>query len=92
MKNEYFKSGTVFLMLFFTGLAVYSKNDTAVQLDTSLINNTLKQVLQETKKGLSREQISLTIIISIVASAMAIIIFMIRKRIRENFQSQNKDQ
>ena len=92
MKNEYFKSGTVFLMLFFTGLAVYSKNDTAVQLDTSLINNTLKQVLHETKKGLSREQISLTIIISIVASAMAIIIFMIRKRIRENFQSQNKDQ
>lgn len=92
MKNKCFKSGVVFLMLFFTRLAVYSQNDTTVHLDTSLINNTFKQVLQETKKGLSREQISLTIIISIAASAMAIIIFMIRKRNRESLESQNQEQ
>jgi len=56
----------------------FSQIDTNPSIDSSLINITLKEVIKETKKGLSREQISLTIIISIAGSILAIILYQIR--------------
>jgi hypothetical protein len=60
----------------------YAQADSGKYFDTTLMNSTFKQVLTETKKGLSREQISMTIIVSIAASLLAIIVYIIRDRMR----------
>ena len=68
----------------------YAQQDSSSQIDTAMFNDTFKKVLEETKKGLSREQISLTIIISIGASVLAVVVFLIRKKQREALERENQ--
>lgn len=90
MKDKYFKPIIVVFLIFFSSILSYAQLDSTENIDTTMFNTTFKKVLEETKKGLSREQISFTIILSISASILAIIIFIIRKKRREAREFENQ--
>lgn len=90
MKDKYFKPIIVVFLIFFSSILSYAQQDSTENIDTTMFNTTFKKVLEETKKGLSREQISFTIILSISASILAIIIFIIRKKRREAREFENQ--
>lgn len=76
-----YKGASIFIFLLF--IISHSQADIIAKQDTIVVNETMKQVFTEVKRGLSRETMSYTIIASVASSIVAIGIFIIRKRIRE---------